>query len=244
MHFVPTILSHLPFLAVSSTAGDLPWAVPQLQNNSVIVILIIIFAVVDLLACHPKGMMLHQLAWLADTRNARTFEASAIVYPWLKPILLVQLFLFTSLSFFCAIDDAPAVHLSDPDLDTWLRLGGCIIAPVVLYCAQHIGYNWFCYLFRAKYQQIIMNRTYQAALILLSPIATLIFIGTMAGSFSNDTTLILLAVLFILSQIVFIFSGFKIFCVNFYALCFIIVYLCTLEIAPIAIICAKLSTQL
>ncbi len=232
---------HTPFLAVQPING-LPWAAPQLQNNSVIVILIILFAVVDLLACHPKGMIRHQLAWLGDTRNARTFEASAVVYPWLKPMLLIQLFLFTSLSLFCVYDDEPAVHLSNPEPETWLKLLYCLIAPVVFYLLQRFCYNWFCYLFRAKYKQIIMNRTYQAMIILLSPLATLIFIGNMAGAFTNETTLILLAGLFILSQILFIFNGIKIFLTDFGSFLILIVYLCTLEIAPLWVLWFKFTT--
>lgn len=234
------IIKH-PFLAVSA-ASDLPWAEPQIQDNSVIVILIILFAVVDLLACHPKGMMLHQLSWLGDTRNARTFEASAVVYPWLKPALVVQLFLFTGLSLFCVLDDQPAQHLHEPNIETWKLLAKCFLPAVIVFLVQRFSYNWFCYLFRARFQQIIMNRTYLAALIILSPLATLIFIGTMAGAFSSETTLILLATLFILSQILFIFNGIKIFLTGFGSFLILIMYLCTLEIAPLWVLWIKFST--
>ena len=242
MFLLTHIFAHTPFLAIPPSADSLPWAAPQLQNNSVIVVLIILFAVVDLLACHPKGMMRHQLAWLADTRNARTFEASAIVYPWLKPLLLVQLFLFSCLSLFCVIDDTPSEHLTAPDAGTWLKLLYCLLAPMIFYLLQRFCYNWFCYLFRAKFQQIIMNRTYQASVILISPLATLIFIGTIAGAFTDQTTLILLAALFILSQILFIFNGIKIFLNGFGSFFIIIVYLCTLEIAPLWVLWIKFSS--
>ena len=236
-----TTLTHLPFLAAPAVS-ELPWAVPQLQNNSVIVILIIVFSVVVLLSCHPKGMMMHQLAWLSDIRNARTFEASAIVYPWLKPMLFIQLFLFAGLSLFCIIDDAPAVHLQAPEGSTWMLLAYCLGLPFVVFLVQYVAYNWFCYLFRTKFQQIIMNRTYQASLLLLSPFATLIFIGTMAGAFSSNTTLILLAVLFILSQILFIFNGIRIFFNGFGSFLIIFLYLCTLEIAPLWVIWTRFTT--
>ncbi len=223
-------------------ASELPWAEPQLQNNALVVILVIIFSAIDLLACHPKGMLIHQLAWLGDTRNARTFEGSSVVYPWLKPFLVAQLFIFTSLCLFCLYDDAPALHLASPTIDTWILLGFCLAAPVLLFALQLLCYNWFCYLFRAKFQQIIMNRIFLATLILLSPFTIIIFIGTMAGSFSDETTGILLGGLFILSQILFIFNGFRIFLKSFESLLIIIVYLCTLEIAPLWVIWAKFST--
>jgi len=241
MIFDTSYIIQTPVLGLTES-NDLPWALPQLQNNAAIVILIIIFAALNLLACHPKGMMMQQLAWLGDTRNARTFEASTIVYPWLKPVLIIQLFLFTSLSIFCVTDDAPALHLGNPDTESWLRLAHCLLGPVVVIAAQYIIYNWFCYLFHIKFQQIIMNRTYQASLVILSPFATLIFIGAMSGSFSADTTVILLATLFILSQVLFIFNGFRIFLTGYNSFLIIIAYLCTLEIAPLWIIWSRITT--
>lgn len=237
----PTYIIQSPLLAIPSS-NDLPWALPQLQNNAVLVVLIIAFAAINLLACHPKGMLMQQLAWLGDTRNARTFEASSIVYPWLKPVLVIQLFLFSCLSVYCVTDSSPALHLGNPDLETWMRLGQCLLLPVAVILLQVISYNWFCYLFNIKFQQIIMNRTYLASLIVLSPFATLIFIGTMSGSFSNETTVILLATLFILSQILFIFNGIKIFLRGFDSFLIIIAYLCTLEIAPLWMIWARITT--
>lgn len=236
-----TYIIQSPLLAIPSS-NDLPWALPQLQNNAVLVVLIIAFAAINLLACHPKGMLMQQLAWLGDTRNARTFEASSIVYPWLKPVLVIQLFLFSCLSVYCVTDSSPALHLGNPDLETWMRLGQCLLLPVAVILLQVISYNWFCYLFNIKFQQIIMNRTYLASLIVLSPFATLIFIGTMSGSFSNETTVILLATLFILSQILFIFNGIKIFLRGFDSFLIIIAYLCTLEIAPLWMIWARITT--
>lgn len=230
-----------PVLAIQGNS-DLPWALPQLQNNAAIVILIIAFAAINLLACHPQGMLMHQLTWLGDTRNARTFEASSIVYPWLKPVLLVQLFLFSCLSVFCITDSSPALHLENPDIETWTHLAQCLLIPIGIILLQYISYNWFCYLFNVKFQQIIMNRTYIASLVVLSPFPVLIFIGTMSGSFSENTTVILLAALFILSQILFIFNGIKIFLRGIESFFIIIAYLCTLEIAPIWMIWARLTT--
>ena len=237
----PSYIIQSPVMAIQ-ISDDLPWALPQLQNNAVIVILIIAFAAINLLACHPNGMLMQQLAWLGDTRNARTFEASSIVYPWLKPVLVFQLFLFTCLSIYCITDSSPALHLGNPDLETWIHLGQCLLLPVIVVLLQFISYNWFCYLFNTKFQQIIMNRTYMASLIVLSPLATLIFIGTMSGSFSHETTVILLATLFILSQILFIFNGIKIFLRGIDSFLIIIAYLCTLEFAPLWLIWARLTT--
>ena len=225
--------------AILQVIPQLPWAPPQLQDNIPLVLLVILFAVADLLAFHPKGVVMHELAWLANTRNARTFEASAVVYPWLKPILFCQFFIFFALCLLDIIDPLMAEHFSAPDTQTlWLALG-CLAVPLGWFLLQRFLFNWFCYLAGIRDRQIIMNRCYLAMHIVLAPLSTVIFMCVLAGSYPPQTILFLLAVLFILSQIVFIFNGFKIFCVNFYSFCLIIVYLCTLEIAPLLVIYAK-----
>lgn len=242
MIFATTLqMTHLPFLA-ATTASELSWSHPMLQNNAVVVALIILFIAFNLLACHPKGVMTHQLAWLADTRNARTFEASTVVYPWIKPILYIQLYLFTGLSLFCALDSSPAEHLLAPDAETLTRLACYLLIPIAYFIFQTLCFNWFCYLFRTKFQLIIMNRTYHASLLLLSPLATVIFTCSLVGALSGETTLILLAALFILSQILFIFNGIKIFMRGFGSFLLLIVYLCTLEIAPLWVLWIRFTT--
>lgn len=237
MIFNPFDITPLQDLAL--TSQPLSWAQPQLQDNIPLVLTVMVFVVADLLAWHPKGVMRHQLSWLGDTRNARTFEASAIIYPWLKPILLCQYFIFFGLCLLHIIDPLSTQHLTTPTQALILPLAISLSAPLLWYYLQKGLLNWFCYLFNLHNRQIIINRCYQAIHIVLAPISTLIFIGILAGSDSGPSTSFLLAALFILSQIAFIFNGFKIFCINLFAFSLIIVYLCTLEIAPLMVLYAK-----
>ena len=213
-----------------------PWATPLMQDNIFLVLLVLLFVMADLLACHPKGVMLHQLAWLGDTRNARTFDSTAVIYPWLRPILQAQFLIFLGLSVLSIADPQMARHFASPDVSSLPLLAFCLALPLVWYVLQGLLVRWFCYLLCLNDQQIIMHRIERAIQAVLAPCSTLIFIGVLAGSFSEQTTSFLLAALFILSQIAFIFFGFKIFCTNFYSFCLIIVYLCTLEIAPLLVI--------
>ena len=232
------------FVQGGASASGLPWAMPQLQDNVLLVVVILGFIVVDVLACRDKGVLRHQLSWVTDTRNARTFESVLVVYPWLKPLLLVQMFLFAGLTIFCLFDDAPAAHLrqlvSQPSVLGHLALA--IAIPLTWFLLQWLLFNWFCYLYGMREKRTIMNRSYQAAFIVLAPFAMLLFIGLVAGWISTQMALVLLIALFIFSQFSYILSGIKIFYDGFGSLCFIIVYLCTLEIAPLLVIWAKFTS--
>lgn len=224
------------------SASALPWAIPQLQDNALLVVLILAFLAIDILAYRDKSVMCHQLAWIVDTRNARTFESFVVIYPWLKPLLLLQMFLFFGLTVFCLFDNAPAAHLLSVQPMALANLGVCI-SILLSWFLLHAGlFNWFCYLFDLQEKRTIMNRSYLATFIVLAPVTTLLFIGLIAGWIPQQAALVLLIVLFIFSQFSFIFSGFKIFYDGIGSLCLIISYLCTLEIAPLLVIWAKFST--
>lgn len=217
----------------------LSWATPLLQDNVAVVVLVLLFVAADVLAYCPKGVMRHQLKWITDTRSARSFEASIVIFPWLRTILIVQMFLCFGLSLYCLTDDAPSQHLLNPDASSLHSLGLCIGALLGWYLVQWMLIRWFCYLFGITDKFTIMNRSYHAIFILLAPFATLCLILQISGLISNETTLNLLAALFILSQIGFIFNGIKIFLEGYGSFCLIFAYLCALEIAPLLIFWGK-----
>lgn len=225
----------------AQAASHLSWAKPLLQDNMVLVGLVLFFLVADLLAVRVKGVLRYQFSWLTDTRSARTFESTAVVYPWLKPLLLVQVFLFFGLTLYCVIDPAHAEHLNNLDVHSSHILSYCIAVLLGWYLWQTILVNWFCYLFGIKDKRSIMNRSHVAIFAVLAPLSMLMFMLLMAGLISIETVVILLASLFILSQIGFIFNGIKIFYEGLGSLLLIFVYLCTLEIAPLLVIWAKIT---
>ena len=234
----------LPALIAESApaVSQLPWAEPQLADNPVLVVLTLAFLVIDLLACRPKGVMRYQFSWLIDTRNARTFESTVTVHPWIKPLLLLQVFLFFGLAIFCLYDDAPAAHLHSLGSIAWIQLGLSMSALLGWYVLQSALFNWFCYLFGLREKRTIMNRTYRASYAVLAPLAMLSFIFLISGTITSEMMHILLAALFIFSQLSFVFNGFRIFYNGFYSILLLIVYLCTLEIAPLLVIWTKITT--
>jgi len=242
MIFNPYNLTNNTAETVTTASNELLWAHPLLQNNLVIVATILGFLLVDILAFCPRGVIEHQVKWITDTRNSRTFESQVMTYRWIRPLLMVQLFLFFGLSLYCIYDDSPALHLSQLRHTTWQLLLVCLSALLAWYLFQRFCYNWFCYLFNLREKQTIMNRTYQAGWMIIAVPSMFVFILLMSSSISGTTALFLLATLFILSQLSFIYSGIKIFFDSFGSLLLIFVYLCTLEIAPILVILAKLTT--
>ncbi len=226
----------------ASAASSLSWAQLRLEDNAALVLLVLLFLSIDILACRNKSVMRHQLAWITDTRNARTFESVVVIYPWLKPLMLVQMFLFFGLTLFCLTDSAPAEHLFAISLTTLSQICLCVSFLLGWYLLQGVLFNWFCYLLGIKEKRTIMNRSYQAAFIVLAPLSMLLFIGLIAGWIPSQIALVLLFAVFILSQFSFIFSGIKIFYNGFGSLCLIIAYLCTLEIAPLLVIWAKFTS--
>lgn len=226
----------------AQAASHLAWAKPLLQDNMVLVGLILCFLVADLLAIRVKGVLRYQVSWLTDTRSARTFESTAVIYPWLKPLLLVQIFVFAGLTLFCVVDPLHAEHLARPDSSTTRLLACCMAALLGWYLWQTMVVNWFCYLFGIRERRTIMNRSHTAIFAVLAPVSMLVFLLLMSDAITIESGVILLASLFILSQIGFIFSGIKIFYQGLGSLLLIIVYLCTLEIAPLWVIWTKITT--
>lgn len=220
----------------------LPWAVPLLENNNTLVFVMLFFLLLDVLALCKKGVLRHQVYYIRDTRSARTFESSVVVYPWLKPLLLTEFFVFFGLNLFCLNEPTPSESLLHPTLSVWLWLGLYIVIPLVWFLFQGGLIDWLCYLFDLKEKRTIMDRSYVAAFVLVAPFALLLFLGVIAGYFSPTTVLLLLLFLFFLTQIAFIINGIKIFNNGVGSISLIIVYLCTLEIAPLWVLWVKLSS--
>lgn len=226
-----------------TAAGQLHWTVPLLRDNMLVVGLVLVFLAADLLACCPRGVLRYQLNWLISKHNERTFEPTIIRHPWLKPVLLVQLFLCAGMTLFCFVDPSPSQHLLHPDAATLGHIALCCAILLSWYLLQWGLFSWFCYLFGMTYHSQILNRTYQAGFVLVAPLTMLCLMAIITGLISTITAVNLLAVLFILSQISFILNGIKIFYQGFGSLFVIIVYLCALEIAPLLMLWAKFGPK-
>lgn len=212
-----------------------------LTDNPWLVALLLLSLLADVVAFRPGGLLSLQVGWLRDTRSVRTFGRLSGLYLLAIPVLLVQLFALSGLGLFCFRHaDAPLL-LAAPTLDEALGLLLCVAAPAAWFLAQWGAFNWAGYLMGEAERIVILNRIYMAAHLLAAPVALLLFLVAILVPTSGLTVLFLFIGLFILVQGVFIYNGFKIFCDGIWSFCFIFLYLCALEIAPLAVLTAKLT---
>lgn len=210
---------------------------PKLSTNTVLEILILAFLLVNIIAYLAPGMMKNQVNQVFETRNERAFVPVQSKHYVLRTLLIVQFFLFYALHFFLLLSDDPAARLQHPSEEDWHLLVKCIVSPVAWVCAQMILFNWWGSLISSgSGRLLVMNRVYQSIHILVSPAVMVAFMLELVDIIDVETATFLLSLIFIIIQIMFIFSGIKIFWGGWSTLCFLFLYLCALEIAPLAMI--------
>jgi len=209
---------------------------PHLSTNAVLVLLVLTFMLVNAIAFLVPGLIRDQLNQVIETRSARTFADPNSKHFLLHAALLLQFFLFIGLHIFLMLSSDAAYQLQHPSSDTWLLLAKCIAIPVGWFLGQQLLFIWWASLFASSDCVVIMNRVYQSIHIVVSPLVFLSFLLNMVGLIDISTATFLLSLIFILIQIMFIYSGIKIFWGGLSTLCFLFLYLCTLEIAPLVMI--------
>lgn len=232
-------------------------AIPQLADTPWIVALAFGFILITLFSIGPKGVLREQVRWISDTRNSRTFDVPTFGEGFLRPCLFVQTFLFEGLCLYliaeptpiflsanydAANHDAANYYIANHDTSALLVLAGCLLLPLLWYLFQWFCFHWGAYLFRADEECHILHRTFVAIHLLLGPCVMLLFLLQMTHLVDHSLGIILLCVLFLISQALFIFSGIKIFLRGISSLCVIILYICALEIAPLYILLQKLAS--
>lgn len=214
---------------------------PRLEDNLLLIGVVLFFIMLNILGWGKDGVMYLQTQYMHETRNARSFvDNGTSAFNPMRPILQSQLFIFSGLCIYYTL--AQSFPLSAMGAgSSWLPAVISIGCPVVWYVFQLASFNWANYLFGDDDRIHILNRLYRAIHLLASPCTLVIFVLLMTGQLSGFGALFLLSSVFILCQILFIFYGFKIFLNGIGSLCFIISYLCALEIAPLVIIWQKLN---
>lgn len=206
-----------------------------------LVILTFVSLIGDLYSWRPEGVMRRQLDSLMETKNERSFNADMNGMDLGRLLLIIQFLLYFGLILYTVVNPDYFEDLRDPDANTWQELGLCIAAPTLWFLVQWALYRWWTYLFHLEGKATILSRVYKAVHMLAAPIALGVFIMELVGAVSPDNSWILLLLTFIIAQIVFIFTGIRIFWSGIGTLCFIIVYLCAFKIAPILLILSKLG---
>ncbi len=215
--------------------------ITPLQYNDIPWLLAVFFLLlsVTLIAFRPGGLGSVQFQWLRSTRNARVFSADRSTTAWGVSLMILSCMFLFGLMLFCALkSDAPAL-LSRPTVDTLLEVGFCMLPPLGWFLIQWFFINWTGYLFGLGDSIVIFNRIYLAVEVLAVPFLLLLFAVLILVPIPSKIVLILLTTLFILTQIVCIFFGIKIFLKDYTSALLIFLYLCTLEIAPLLVLYTK-----
>jgi len=185
--------------------------------------------------------MRRQLNSMMDTKNERSFNADEGGLDFGRFLLIAEFFIFFGLVLYTYINPDYSDDLQNPDQDTWYELTICILAPSSWFFLQWVLYRWWSFIFHVGGKATILSRIYKAVHMLAAPIALGVFMLELADVITPDNSWILLLMTFIIAQIVFIFSGIRIFWSGIGTLCFIFVYLCAFKIAPILLLLSKLG---
>ena len=209
--------------------NDIPW----------LVILFFLLLCITIYSMHRGGLFSRLADWAGNIQGERSFNDSLATTAWGVIIITALCLLLFGFLLFCATnDDAPAL-LSHPTLSTFGRMGLCMLPGLCWFLFHWFGFHWAGYLFDLGGKVTVFNRVYLSVYALSMPFALLIFLALFLFPVSSHILLILLSGLFILTQIVCIFNGFRIFMDDFASGFVIFVYLCTLEIAPLVYLYAK-----
>ncbi|MBR0036175.1 MAG: DUF4271 domain-containing protein [Bacteroidales bacterium] len=203
-------------------------------------LLILLFLVGNILSWMPKGTMREQWNSMRDTRNSRSFNNDEGALTPSSALLLCQWFLFFGIILYTYLDTEFFRHLSDPDMNVAGKIAKCVLIPIAWYFFQWVMFHWWGFLLHQGDRIQILSRIYRSVHLLAGSIALILFLLQMIGWIEPESSLFLLLLIFIIAQIIFIFSGIKIFWNGFGTLYYIFLYLCAFKIAPLLIIWTKI----
>jgi hypothetical protein len=216
-----------------------PEAIYRLTDNPMVVAVLFLFVLLTIFSVGRSGLLRHELAWLSHMRSGRSFELPASASGFFRLLLMLQTFLFSGLClYFAVMPDAtlrPETEATD-----WSTFGLCMALPLALYLYQWFCFRWTAYLAHDEERVLLLDRAYQAVYLLIGPFALVLFVVQVTGHLSDTMEMTLIAGLFGLALIWFVISAFKIFFRGIGTICFIIFYLCTLEIAPLYLLYQKM----
>ncbi|MDD6281663.1 MAG: DUF4271 domain-containing protein [Muribaculaceae bacterium] len=144
-------------------------------------------------------------------------------------ILLLQLFLFEGILLYLNFSRRGA----EPQQEIMLPVALLGAVMMGLYLFQLLMCMLIGYVFTDKAEAVQWRRGQNAVSVLLG---MALLLPTLAALFYPSVTaamLILAAVLYIISRIIYIIKGFRIFYINFPSLLYFILYLCSVEIVPL-----------
>ncbi len=227
-------------LLQSPTAAP-PKALIQLTDNPLMVGVLFLFVFLTIFSLGRQGLLRRESRWVFQTHAGRSFELPASASGFFRLLLMMQTFLFGGLCLYFAM--VPGSLLA-PLTEEGLREGRWVslILPLAIYLLQWFLLRWTGYLAHVEEQMALLERAFHSIYLMLGPLFLMLFIVQVTCHLSNEMEITLITALFGIAQILFVINGFKIFFRGIGSLCFIIFYLCTLEIAPLYLMYQKLMS--
>ncbi len=161
-------------------------------------------------------------------RRANAFDDHTAKETRTIVILLLQLCVFEGILLFLWLGETgPAVH------DVLLPVGGLACLAMGFYLFELLACTTVGYVFTDRVNAVQWRRGLNASSVLLGMFLT---IPTLVSLFYPSVTTAMLwiaASLYVMSRVIYVVKGFRIFYNNFPSLLYFILYLCTLEIIPL-----------
>ena len=198
---------------------------------------IFFFILLTIFSVGPLGLLRRQIHLVFDTRNSRTFETTSTLTAVIRPLLMLQSFLLGGICLLTIAEIDPLLGIFTHPT-AWIS---CLLFPIGWFLFQLLMLHWTNYLFRLGENIHILIRVLCAIYLLCGPLFLILYLLFSTGCISVSGMLFLTITFFICTQIIFIFNGIKIFLTGFGRLCFIILYLCTLEMAPLYVLYQKMA---
>ena len=166
-----------------------------------------------------------------EKQRHRSFQKSTLAAVRLKVAFLVMTFVIEGLALYVVFEKMSSSRITP--ISSLLIVGGFAILFSLLYIIWFLFGNFIGFVFSEKNKTSIWlssltNIIILRGLALFIPVLVAIYHPIPLNTFITVTVSVYLA-----TRLLFIFSGIKIFFSDFYSLIYGVLYLCTLEIAPL-----------
>lgn len=206
-------------------------------GSSDILALLLVFSFLLVASAYRDGhkLLFQMVRYLFDVKErVSIFVDSTMNESRLRFSLLIQTFILEGIVIYCAYSNySPAIAESHLPL----VVGGGIVAVFLFYLSQFLVYQLLGYVFSDRLSVRLWIESFVSVNSLLGIVLYPIVLSILYLPYSITFNLILVAICYILSRIIFIYKGAKIFLRDSYGLVYFILYLCTLEIAPLLLLC-------
>lgn len=209
---------------------------PNPANNTWISAgLILCFLLVTIAYRSSPKQIMQLIGTLFKTKSRSSYiQKTNVGLVRLKLVLLMQTFLLEGTALFIIFRERLSFQL--PEVGTMPLIAFFAGSCMVFFLLQFLTYQLLGYLFAYRSYASMWTNSFTSitalrGLLLFLPVLIAIYHSIALNSF-----IFIICCVYFITRIIFIYKGLKIFFSGFYSLVYLILYLCTLEIAPLFVI--------